>query len=83
MNNWDANLPYVLTACRSTMQERTDCSPKLSMLGCDILSQVDLIIGYPPFLTFICPEEYVETVLADIYNNLRQAAMNKRIMVGE
>lgn len=85
-DNWDDNIPYVLTAYRSTIQESTGCSPNSIMLGRDIVSPVDLIIGNPPSTPSPpCPVEYVEwlqVVLADTYNfvseNLRQAAVKQK-----
>ena len=81
-DNWDDNIPFVLMAYRSTIQESTGCSPNLIMFGHEIMSPVDLMLGNPPSSpTPICPVEYVEwlrIVLADSYDfvseNLRQAA---------
>lgn len=85
-DNWDDNLPYVLTAYRSTVQESTGCSPNRIMLGRETVSPVDLIIGNPPSSpTPVCPIKYVEwlqIVLADTYGfvseNLRKSAVKQK-----
>lgn len=82
-DNWDDNIPYVLTVCRSTFQENTSCSPN------HILNPVDHI-GNPPS-TPNCPVEYIEwlkAVLAGTYNfvseTLRQAAVKQNnITIGD
>ncbi|XP_061170329.1 uncharacterized protein LOC133179639 [Saccostrea echinata] len=85
-DNWDDNIPFVLMAYRSTIQESSGCSPNLVMFGHEIMSPVDLMLGNPPSSPIpTCPVEYVEwlrIVLADSYNfvseNLRQAASKQK-----
>ena len=85
-NNWDENLPYVLMAYRSSIQESTGCSPNMLMFGRENNSPIDLIIGNPPDNPNpICPREYVEwlkNVLTDthdfVHRNLEQAATKQK-----
>lgn len=85
-NNWDENLPFVLMAFRSSVQERTGCSPNLLMFGRENNSPIDLIIGNPPGTPNpVCPVEYVkwlryilENTYEFVHENLKQAAAKQR-----
>lgn len=85
-NNWDENLPFVLMAYRSSIQDSTGCSPNLLMFGRENNSPIDLIIGNPPGTpNSICPVEYVEWLRNTLENthefvqeNLKQAATKQK-----
>lgn len=46
--NWDAHLPLVLLAYRSTVQDSTSCSPALLLLGREIRTPAEMVVGRPP-----------------------------------
>ena len=46
--DWDMQLPLVLMACRSAVQESTACTPALLMLGREIRTPAELAFGRPP-----------------------------------
>lgn len=85
-DNLADNIPFVLMAYKSTIQESTGCSFNLIMFCHEIMSPVDLMLENPPSSpTPICPIEYVvwlRIVLADSYDfvseNLRQAALKQK-----
>nr|XP_055054004.1 uncharacterized protein LOC129439426 [Misgurnus anguillicaudatus] len=46
--DWDLQLPLVLLATRSAVQETTGCTPALLMLGRELRTPSSLIMGQPP-----------------------------------
>ena len=46
--NWDLQLPLVLMACRSAVQESTGCTLALLMLGRELRTPLELVYGWPP-----------------------------------
>ena len=46
--DWDKQLPVVLLACRSAVQESTGCSPALLMLGNELRTPAVMAFGQPP-----------------------------------
>lgn len=46
--DWDVQLPLVLLACRSAVQESTGCTPALLMLGRELRTPAELTYGRPP-----------------------------------
>lgn len=46
--DWDAHVPLVLMAYRSAAQDSTACSPALRMLGREIRTPADMVVGRPP-----------------------------------
>ncbi|XP_076851923.1 heat shock 70 kDa protein 12B [Brachyhypopomus gauderio] len=46
--DWDKQLPLVLLACRSALQETTGFTPAMLMFGRELRSPVDLAFGAPP-----------------------------------
>ncbi|XP_076867126.1 nuclear GTPase SLIP-GC-like isoform X1 [Brachyhypopomus gauderio] len=46
--DWDKQLPLVLLACRSALQETTGFTPAMLMFGRELQSPVDLAFGAPP-----------------------------------
>lgn len=46
--DWDVQLPWVMLACRSAVQETTGCSPALLMLGRELRTPPQLMYGQPP-----------------------------------
>ena len=46
--DWDKHLPLVLMACRSAVQESTECTPSLLMLGRELRTPAELAFGRPP-----------------------------------
>lgn len=46
--DWDVQLPLVLLACRSAVQESTGCTPALLMLGRELWTPAELAYGRPP-----------------------------------
>uniref|UniRef100_A0A672I094 Gypsy retrotransposon integrase-like protein 1 n=1 Tax=Salarias fasciatus TaxID=181472 RepID=A0A672I094_SALFA len=46
--DWDKHLPLVLMACRSAVQESTECTPALLMLGRELRTPAELAFGRPP-----------------------------------
>ena len=46
--DWDVQLPLVLMACRSAVQETTGCTPSLLWLGREIRTPAALAFGVPP-----------------------------------
>ena len=52
--DWDEIIPFLLLAYRSTIQESTNASPNLLMLGREVFLPVDVIFGKPP-------QEYPDT----------------------
>ena len=46
--DWDRHLPLVLMACRSAVQESTECTPALLMLGRELRTPAELVFGRPP-----------------------------------
>ena len=47
-SDWDLQLPLILMACRSAVQESTGCTPALSMLGRELRTPLELAYGRPP-----------------------------------
>ncbi|XP_061093063.1 uncharacterized protein LOC133125281 [Conger conger] len=48
--DWDAHVPLVLMAYRSATQDSTSCSPALLMLGREIRTPAEMMLGRPPDL---------------------------------
>lgn len=46
--DWDNHVPLVLMACRSAVQDSTSCSPALLMLGREIRTPAEMMVGKPP-----------------------------------
>lgn len=46
--DWDAHVPLVLMAYRSAAQDSTACSPALLMLGREIRTPAEMVVGRPP-----------------------------------
>ena len=46
--DWDKHLPLVLMACRSAVQESTECTPALLLLGRELRTPAELVFGRPP-----------------------------------
>lgn len=46
--DWDAHVPLVLMAYRSAAQDSPACSPALLMLGREIRTPADMVVGRPP-----------------------------------
>ena len=47
-SDWDLQLPLILMACRSAVQESTGCTPALLMLGRELRTPPELAYGRPP-----------------------------------
>lgn len=47
-SDWDLQLPLVLLACRTAVQESTGCTPALLMLGRELRTPPELTYGRPP-----------------------------------
>lgn len=45
--DWDTQLPLVLLACRSAVQDSTACTPALLMLGRELRTPAEMIFGRP------------------------------------
>ena len=46
--DWDTHIPLVLMAYRSAAQDSTSCSPALLMLGREIRTPAEMMMGKPP-----------------------------------
>uniref|UniRef100_A0A3Q1EU28 Gypsy retrotransposon integrase-like protein 1 n=1 Tax=Acanthochromis polyacanthus TaxID=80966 RepID=A0A3Q1EU28_9TELE len=46
--DWDTHIPLVLMAYRSAAQDSTSCSPALLMLGREIRTPAEMMVGKPP-----------------------------------
>ena len=46
--DWDTHVPLVLMAYRSAAQDSTSCSPALLMLGREIRTPAEMMVGKPP-----------------------------------
>lgn len=46
--DWDNHLPLVLMAYRSVTQDSTSCSPALLMLGREVRTPAEMVVGRPP-----------------------------------
>ena len=46
--DWDTHVPLVLMAYRSAIQDSTSCSPALLMLGREIRTPAEMMVGKPP-----------------------------------
>ena len=53
--DWDTQLPFVLMAYRSAVQESTSCTPALLMLGRELRTPVEVAFGKPPDTPAIPP----------------------------
>jgi len=53
--DWDALLPYVMAAFRSSVHEATHYTPNYLMLGREVRAPVDIVYGSPPST---CPASY-------------------------
>ncbi|XP_069136668.1 uncharacterized protein [Argopecten irradians] len=54
LNDWDEQLPYVLTAYRASPHVSTGCSPNLLMLGREINLPLDIMVGGPENEAEVC-----------------------------
>lgn len=46
--DWDTHIPLVLMVYRSAAQDSTSCSPALLMLGTELLTPAEMMVGKPP-----------------------------------
>ncbi len=85
-DDWDDHLPYVMMAYRASIQESTNCSPNLLMLGRETNLPVDLMFQRrrDP-VNPVCPVEYVEWVKAAsqeafefVQENLKTSALRQK-----
>ncbi|KAI4905005.1 hypothetical protein NFI96_003630 [Prochilodus magdalenae] len=64
-SDWDLQLPLVLWACRTAVQESTKFTPALLMLGRELRTPVELVFGAPPRVQQGCDSmsEYARDLL--------------------
>lgn len=84
--DWDKHLPLVLMACRSAVQESTNCTPALLMLGREISTPATMAFGLPPDTPAFPPgpeyarrlQDRIETAHAFARDHLRSAGVRQR-----
>ena len=83
--DWDAHLPYVMSAYRNTIQKSTGFSPNFLMFGREIEMPLDLIIGRPKDPHIPTENEYAQQLREKLEGaheiarkNLKMAAVSQK-----
>lgn len=75
--DWDNHLPFVLMAYRSATQDSTNCSPALLMLGREIRTPAEMMMGRPPDAPATPPGPEYAKKLQDRLDSAHEFARNQ------
>lgn len=80
--DWDAHVPLVLMAYRSAAQDSTACSPVLLMLGRELQTPAEMVVGRPPDTSLDQPGLEYARQLQDRLDTAHEFARDQLRMAG-